>query len=65
MKVQERNRAYYAKFPEDIGRVNVILRHLKDNTVRFSDGAHLTPERFLQLGIQFGMHGTESLYYEM
>nr|AJD23149.1 proline iminopeptidase [Onygena corvina] len=56
-KVQSRNRAYYSKFPEDEQHVRLILDHLTGNSVKFPDGAILTPERFLQLGIHFGMKG--------
>ncbi|PYH46544.1 proline iminopeptidase [Aspergillus saccharolyticus JOP 1030-1] len=55
-KVLERNKAYYAKFPEDVERVKRIMQHLKDSEVALPSGT-LTPERFQQLGIAFGMHG--------
>ncbi|THC95992.1 hypothetical protein EYZ11_004539 [Aspergillus tanneri] len=55
-KVVERNKAYYAKFPEDVDRVKQIIKYLQTNLVRVPSGA-LTPERFQQLGIMFGMHG--------
>ncbi|KAK2750581.1 hypothetical protein FQN57_002652 [Myotisia sp. PD_48] len=56
-KVHERNRVYYEKFPEDVARVKDILHHLAGNTVKLPDGATLIPDRFLQLGIHFGMKG--------
>lgn len=52
----ERNKAYYAKFPEDIERVKQIVKFLQENQVAVPSGT-LTPERFQQLGIMFGMHG--------
>ncbi|RAL16252.1 proline iminopeptidase [Aspergillus homomorphus CBS 101889] len=55
-KVLERNKAYYAKFPEDVDRVKQIVQYLKDNEVALPSGK-LSPERFQQLGIAFGMHG--------
>ncbi|KAI2998348.1 hypothetical protein CBS147346_8206 [Aspergillus niger] len=55
-KVLERNKAYYAKFPEDVERVKQIIQYLKDNEVALPTGT-LTPERFQQMGILFGMHG--------
>lgn len=58
VKVQERNKAYYAKFPEDVERVKDILDHLKANKVLLPSNGTLTPARFQQLGIFLGMHGT-------
>ncbi|KAL4817288.1 Alpha/Beta hydrolase protein [Aspergillus spinulosporus] len=55
-KVIERNKAYYAKFPEDVDRVKKIVEHLKQNKVSVPSGT-LIPERIQQLGIMFGMHG--------
>ncbi|KAL4869055.1 hypothetical protein BDV12DRAFT_196675 [Aspergillus spectabilis] len=55
-KVIERNKAYYAKFPEDVDRVKKITGYLKQNKVSVPSGT-LTPERIQQLGIMFGMHG--------
>ncbi|OJJ30604.1 hypothetical protein ASPWEDRAFT_55145 [Aspergillus wentii DTO 134E9] len=55
-KVQQRNEAYYAKFPEDAERVKEIIKHLEENDVKVSSGT-LTPARIQQLGIMFGMHG--------
>ncbi|OXV09009.1 hypothetical protein Egran_03224 [Elaphomyces granulatus] len=56
-KVEERNKAYYAKFPEDAERVKKILGHLKSKKVRLPSDGTLTPRRFQQLGIFLGMHG--------
>jgi len=59
-RVAERNKVYYKKYPEDIGRVkrvmNVLMRH-GDTTVRDNSGAWLPARRFLQLGLGFGFHG--------
>ncbi|GAB1215319.1 hypothetical protein ATERTT37_004505 [Aspergillus terreus] len=54
-KVEQRNQAYYAKFPEDIERVRRIVQYLSANDITIPSGK-LTPERFQQLGILFGMH---------
>ncbi|CAL5868347.1 uncharacterized protein PFLUO_LOCUS2572 [Penicillium psychrofluorescens] len=54
-KVEERNAAYYAKFPEDVDRVKKIIQYLKENTPALPSGT-LTPARFQQLGIVFGVH---------
>ncbi|KAL4936108.1 hypothetical protein BDV06DRAFT_205626 [Aspergillus oleicola] len=55
-KVIERNKAYYAKFPEDVDRVKKLVDYLKQNKVAVPSGT-LVPERIQQLGIMFGMHG--------
>ncbi|KAL2011996.1 hypothetical protein VTN00DRAFT_4714 [Thermoascus crustaceus] len=55
-KVKQRNEAYYNKFPEDAERVKAILKYLRDNKVTLPSGI-LSPARFQQLGILFGMHG--------
>lgn len=54
--MEQRNQAYYAKFPEDIERVKRIVEYLSANDITIPSGK-LTPERFQQLGILFGMHG--------
>lgn len=60
-RVAKRNEQYYAKYPEDVERVRRIvklLRRFGDETVRVQGGeGHLSAARFLQLGINFGMHG--------
>lgn len=58
-KLVQRNKAYYAKYPEDVQRVKDILLLLKrfgNNTVRLPSEGALSARRFLQLGIAFGMH---------
>lgn len=57
-KAVERNRKYYAKFPEDRERVKRILDHLREKKgVQLPAGGLLTPQRFMSLGIGFGVHG--------
>ncbi|KAL4895101.1 Alpha/Beta hydrolase protein [Aspergillus ambiguus] len=63
-KVEERNRAYYAKFPEDVERVKQIIQYLSANNVTIPSGS-LTPERFQQLGILFGMHGGLDIVHDI
>lgn len=61
VRVKERNKAYYAKYPEDVSRVHRIVKLLNrfgDTTVRVQGGeGYLSARRFLQLGIYFGKHG--------
>jgi len=60
-RIEKRNQDYYAKYPEDVGRVRRIVKLLSrfgDATVRVQGGeGFLTANRFLQLGIMFGAHG--------
>ncbi|KAK6442893.1 hypothetical protein LTR95_000908 [Oleoguttula sp. CCFEE 5521] len=59
-RVKRRNKAYYAKFPEDVGRVKKILSYLGrfgDGVIKLPSGGDLTRRRFLQLGLAFGGHG--------
>ncbi|KAL2815783.1 Alpha/Beta hydrolase protein [Aspergillus cavernicola] len=61
-KVIERNKTYYAKFPEDVDRVKKIVEYLQQNKVTVPSGT-LTPQRIQQLGIMFGMHsGLDSVH---
>ncbi|KAJ2003743.1 hypothetical protein GGI04_001657 [Coemansia thaxteri] len=52
-----RNKQYYEKFPRDAARVLAIMEHLSSADVLLSDGGHLSPRRFQQLGINFGFTG--------
>lgn len=60
-RVRQRNEQYYAKYPEDVGRVKRIVKLLSrfgDETVRVQGGeGYMSARRFLQLGIYFGKHG--------
>ena len=58
-KVEERNVAYYRKFPEDGERVRRILKYLDlwGKGVNLPSGGRLTPKRFMEIGIMFGKHG--------
>jgi pimeloyl-ACP methyl ester carboxylesterase len=56
-KVEERNKAYYAKFPSDIKNVWYIIDHLFKEPVKLPSGGVLSARRFMMLGINFGAHG--------
>lgn len=56
-RVVKRNKVYYQKYPKDIKRVKEILAYLSKNELLLPNGGRLTPNRWLQLGIAFGMHG--------
>ncbi|KAF8161478.1 alpha/beta-hydrolase [Crassisporium funariophilum] len=55
-RVMKRNTVYYAKYPQDIKRVRNILGYLDSNRVVLPNGGNLTPSRWQQLGMSFGMH---------
>ncbi|KAF9973864.1 hypothetical protein BGZ73_002856 [Actinomortierella ambigua] len=48
---------YYQKFPADKKRVRDIMRHLSTNTVKLPNGGILTPRKFQQMGMAFGLSG--------
>ncbi|KAH9485732.1 Proline iminopeptidase aneH [Psilocybe cubensis] len=56
-QVLKRNEAYYRKYPQDIKRIRDILAYLDSTEVILPNGGQLTPRRWQQLGINFGMHG--------
>jgi pimeloyl-ACP methyl ester carboxylesterase len=63
-RVLDRNRQYYERYPADVERAAVLVDFLTQNEVRLPTGDRLTPRRFQQLGIAFGMsNGFEPLHY--
>jgi len=64
VRVLERNRRYYERFPDDRGRVREIRRRLDEEDVRLPSGDRLTGRRFRQIGHSFGMSdGAERVHY--
>jgi pimeloyl-ACP methyl ester carboxylesterase len=49
-----KNRAYFARYPDDRARTREILRRLDGEDVRLPSGDRLTPGRFRQLGMWLG-----------
>ena len=63
-RVIAKNRAYYERYPDDVQRVREIVAHLAEHDVQLPGGGRLTVQRFLQLGLSFGMSdGYESVHY--
>lgn len=63
-RVLERNRRYFARYPQDRARLSVVRRRLEDQEVRLPGGDRLTWRRFQQLGSMLGMSdGAERLHY--
>ena len=68
-RVEQRNKAYYAKYPEDIDRVKRIVKLLSrfgDETVRVQGGeGYMSARRFLGQGILFGKHAGIDQVHEL
>jgi len=63
-RVAGKNAAHYARFPQDVTRVQQIAEHLADRTVLLPDGSPLTVERFQFLGMLLGEgSGSPRLHY--
>jgi pimeloyl-ACP methyl ester carboxylesterase len=63
-RVRERNRRFYARYPDDLERVRAVHARLAEEDVRLPSGDRLTPRRFRQLGAMLGMSdGAEKLHY--
>lgn len=56
-RIIKRNEDYYRKHPQDINRVKTIVHHLDTHDVATPNGGRLTGRRFLQIGIDLGLHG--------
>jgi pimeloyl-ACP methyl ester carboxylesterase len=63
-RVADRNRRYYARYPQDVETVRRLVDLLRLEDVRFPDGTPLSPRRLLQAGSIFGMsYGFEKVHY--
>ncbi len=63
-RVLERNRRYYARYPQDRGRVLALHERLASEDVRLPSGDRLTSERLRQAGAVLGMSdGPDQLHY--
>ena len=63
-RVIGKNRGYFARYPGDRARVNEIMAHLAAHRIVLPGGGVLTPRRFQQAGIAFGMSdGFETVHY--
>jgi pimeloyl-ACP methyl ester carboxylesterase len=63
-RVSERNRLYYERYPDDAERARQIVDHLASQEVNLPNGDRVSPRRFQQLGIAFGMStGFERVHY--
>ena len=63
-RVVDKNRQYYQRYPGDAIRVRAIVDHLEKQVVRLPGGGVLSAQRFLQLGVQFGVSdGFDAVHY--
>jgi pimeloyl-ACP methyl ester carboxylesterase len=63
-RVRERNRRFYARYPEDRLRVQKLHERLENDELLLPSGDRLTSRRFRQLGMPLGMSdGAERLHY--
>ena len=63
-RVRAKNQLYFERYPDDVQRVRDIVDYLLKNDVRLPCGDPLTPHRFQQLGMSFGMSdGFEPVHY--
>src|SRR5678815_696739 len=53
-RLVEKNRLYYARYPDDEERVREIVRRLNGEDIRLPSGDRLTSRRFRQLGLWLG-----------
>jgi pimeloyl-ACP methyl ester carboxylesterase len=64
VRTLEKNRAYFARYPEDRARAQEAFRRLEADDVRLPSGDRLTARRFRQLGLWLGDdHGFELLHH--
>lgn len=64
VRLVEKNRAYFARYPGDRARAREVLRRLDAEDVRLPSGERLTARRFRQLGLWLGdSAGFESLHH--
>jgi pimeloyl-ACP methyl ester carboxylesterase len=62
-RMEERNRRFYERYPQDVELVRSITRALHDAPATLPRGGTLTARRFLQLGLLLGSgSGFESLH---
>jgi pimeloyl-ACP methyl ester carboxylesterase len=63
-RVSERNRLYYERYPDDVERALEVVDHLASHEVNLPNGDRVSPRRFQQLGMAFGMStGFERVHY--
>ncbi len=63
-RMEEKNAAYYARYPQDVERVRALAKHLSINEVYLPGGSRFSVRFLQQLGAGFGMSdGFEAAHY--
>ena len=63
-RMEEKNLAYYARYPQDVERVQKLAAHLSANEVYLPCGSRFSVRFLQQLGMSFGMSdGFEATHY--
>jgi len=66
VRLVEKNRAYFERYPHDRARARQIVQRLEAEDVRLPSGDRLTARRFRQLGIALGdSAGFETLHHTL
>jgi pimeloyl-ACP methyl ester carboxylesterase len=64
VRLLQKNREYFARYPGDRARLADTLRRLSDEDVRLPSGDRLTARRFRQIGMRLGMSdGFEAVHH--
>ena len=64
IRLEQRQNAYFERYPGDRKRLAEILRRLDDEDVRYPSGDRLTSRRFLQMGSKLGdSAGFEAIHH--
>ncbi|WP_434599487.1 alpha/beta fold hydrolase [Streptomyces sp. A5-4] len=64
VRIERKNAAHYARYPQDIERAARIAAHLAEHETELPGGYRLTPEAFQSLGILLGAgDGSHRLHY--
>ncbi|MFT5200559.1 MAG: pimeloyl-ACP methyl ester carboxylesterase [Planctomycetota bacterium] len=63
-RMDEKNRAYYQRYPQDVERVKKLVAHISENEILLPCGSRLDVRFLQQLGMSFGMSdGFEAAHY--
>ncbi|MFI1094975.1 alpha/beta fold hydrolase [Streptomyces sp. NPDC020917] len=63
-RIERKNLAHYARYPQDVAAVQEIVRHLSARDVTLPGGGLLTPEAFQAVGLMLGSgSGSHTLHY--
>ncbi|MET9514814.1 alpha/beta fold hydrolase [Streptomyces sp. NPDC002994] len=63
-RMERKNAAHYARYPQDVERARRIAEHLTENQTVLPSGYTLSPEAFQSLGIMLGSgDGSHQLHY--